>query len=169
MLFRSVMAESSISHRATNRWPAWLGLLRWQPQAAFALASSVLAVLAIGFTTGRWTASSGGVRPQAISEFVLHPAARGEETTIRLKDAGPFVLLQADAPDSAAELTWEIRSERSDQAMMRGTAVPPAAGLPLTIMVPAANFRDGSYTLTITAALAERDRSSRRVYGFRMH
>src|SRR5262249_4231673 len=77
-------------------------------QPAYVMAAAlVLCPLAI-VTTLQSISLRSQLAPQAVSEFTLHPDARGEEIEIGARLAGQFLVLSADVPLAAPRLQWQV-------------------------------------------------------------
>ena len=88
---------------------------------------------------------------RALSPVVLRAAARGDEQTIDLRSGQPFSVLSLDvnAADPGAALRYEIEPE-GGTPRVTGSAVAPAPGSPLLVVVPHAKLDlAGRWTLVL--------------------
>jgi hypothetical protein len=142
-------------NRLLALWPA--------PQCAPALAAAVLAIaITLGYEAG---SVRNRVQPQVVKSFALRPETRGEPTTIDSRQAGRFLLLEADLPSGTGPLQWELRRGDSQTALMRGAAPAPPPGSPFQLLVPAGRLTAGSYRLSVRAGTARDPKTYRFIMG----
>jgi hypothetical protein len=107
--------------------------------------------------------------PQAVSEFALHPDARGEEIEIAAPQSGQFLVLYADVPIAPPKLQWQVRGVASQTALMEGEAPSPAPGSPFCVLIPAPKLGAGQYVLAVRPDGVPPATSAEVLYRFRMH
>ena len=89
---------------------------------------------------------------QVLTSFLLLPEARGETTPVPVTRIGEFFLLEADLPDSAGNLQWDLRRTDGNRVMVTGEAAAPAAGASFKILAPSSVLAPAEYTLTVRSA-----------------
>jgi hypothetical protein len=110
------------------------------------------------------------LQPQAITSFVLRPETRGDITAIAPQQLGPFVLLEADVPGAAGELSWEVEiSGPARNVVFAGTAPAPPPGASFKLLLPSEKLGAGEYVLAISSpGAADSHEQNRRLYRFKI-
>jgi len=148
---------------------AWFEMFTiWRPRPAYAMAPLCMLLALTGFTTYEWASLRGHTVGQAIACFTLRPVARGAETPVETGN-GAFFVLNADVPGLASDLHWQVRREDSGAVVIQGVAPSLPLGTSLSLLVPSAKFRSGSYVLSIRQAAAGSPLPTTVAYRFRMH
>lgn len=140
----------------------------WIPRPAYVMAPLFALLMLNGFTTYQWTVLRRQAVGQAVASFTLHPAARGDETSIGI-GTGAFFVLSVDVPGLVHDLKWQVRRVDSEVGVLEGMAPSPAPGTPLTLLFPASKFRPGGYILSIREAADVSQIPPAVTYRFRMH
>ena len=150
---RVLLATRSIiepaPHRASRWLDVWRPWLRLQPGAGLAWASALLAVaMFAGYQTLQVRKLT---RTQVLTSFLLLPEARGETKPVPVTRIGEFFLLEADLPDSAGNLQWDLRRTDGNR-VITGEAAAPAAGASFKVLAPSSVLAPAEYTLTVRSA-----------------
>lgn len=119
--------------------------IRWAVAAPWAAAASLALVV------GYQSLSVPSDRSYAVEPVTLRPASRGEETTVtvRPEDRAVALAVDASAPSGISEWVYELR-DGSGRVATAGRARVPAPGVPLLLVVPAADVRTpGVYVLSL--------------------
>jgi hypothetical protein len=119
--------------------------IRWAVAAPWAAAASLALVV------GYQSLSPTGDRSYAVEPVTLRAASRGAETAIIVRPGDRAVALAVDAsaPSGIDEWFYELR-DSSDRIATAGRARVPAPGVPLLLVVPAAEVRaPGVYALSL--------------------
>lgn len=136
------------THRVSpwNRATGW-----WRPSAAVPLAAAVVLgavalyqslILIPGMRNNLDTA-------RALPAFQLTGAARGEEPQIRVRRGTPWVALSEDIPPDVHYSQYLCVLMSAGRPVFLVPAPAPAAGQPITILVPVPKLRSGEYELVI--------------------
>ncbi len=154
-VLRSGLAEASAERRepARPRFWSWIP----NPRFAFSLAAAglLLVVAAAQFVQIRGLRGqlATALAPQAVIGTTLQPLTRSEGNVVPI---GPSVarfelIMDVDPEVRASEYSYEIRSAAGD--WMAGGSVPaPPAGAGLHLLLPAARFAPGAYSLRLSPA-----------------
>jgi len=121
----------------------------WWNFKIFVPALALLAIAAFGgYEAGQRRAAPA---PQAVAEFPLYAAARGEETVIAPPSGAKFYTLYMDK-------TWDRDYPAYRASFITGGAekfsvllAAPAPGQSIHILIPAAALPSGRYTLIVSA------------------
>jgi anti-sigma factor RsiW len=150
--------------------PGWFQAFRlWRPRPAYMMATALaLCALAV-VTTLQSISLRSQLVPQAVSEFALHPDARGEEIEVGAPQVGQFVVLSADVPLAAPKLQWQVRGVASQTPLMEGVAPGPTPGSPFCVLIPASKLISGRYVLAVRPDGVPPATSAEVLYRFRMH
>jgi hypothetical protein len=123
----------------------------WRPAAALSLAATVVfgavalyqgLIVIPGMRQGMETAL-------ALPAFQLTGAARGEEPLIRVRTGTLWVALSQDIPPDVHYPQYLCVLISAGQPVFHVLAPAPAAGQPITILVPVPKLRSGEYQLVI--------------------
>jgi hypothetical protein len=137
--------ETAVRERKTEgRWLEQLRAWWWQPQGLIAVVA--LAVAAV--TTWQNIQMQQRLQPQILRSVTLQPASRGAMANVRSGNVSGLILLEADLPGAAGDLTWNIKSADGKQAAA-GTGSAPEPGLSMKILVPARDLPAADYTLEV--------------------
>jgi anti-sigma factor RsiW len=138
-------------------------------ERAYVMAAALFLCPLTVVTTLQSIALRSQLAPQAVSEFTLHPDARGEEIEIGAPQTGQFVVLSADVPLAAPKLQWQVRGTGSQKALMEGVAPSPTPGSPFCVLIPASKLRVDQYVLAVRPDGVAPATSAEVLYRFRMH
>jgi len=130
--------------RAPGKWWGWL-----TPAALIPTAAAAMLACVVGYQ--QFVTIPGLSGSRALSPVVLRAAARGEEQTIHVRSGQPFSVfsLSVNEADPGAALRYEIAPDGSTPRVT-GTAVAPAPGSPLLVVVPHAKLDlAGAWTLVL--------------------
>ena len=165
---RAALFEMPDEERAPA--PGWFQAFRlWRPQPAYAMATALALCALTVVTTLQSISLRSQLVPQAVSEFALHPDARGEEIEVGAPQVGQFVVLSADVPLAAPKLQWQVRGVDSQTPLMEGTAPGPTPGSPFCLLIPASKLSSGRYVLAVRPDGVPPATSAEVLYRFRMH
>jgi len=151
----------------TPRQSFWDALWAWRTGPAFAL--PVLATVVLGgLSFYQATVQIPALRhqlnePRVLSAFQLMGTSRGEATAVTVPAATPWFALAADIPPDVQFPRYMCHLSLGGRELFSLPAPAPAAGKPITILVPAQDLRPGTYELVIQGVDAEgrqRDRVS---------
>jgi hypothetical protein len=165
---RAALFEMPDEERAPA--PGWFQAFRlWRPQPAYAMATALALCALTVVTTLQSISLRSQLVPQAVSEFALHPDARGEEIEVGAPQVGQFVVLSADVPLAAPKLLWQVRGVDSQPPLIEGTAPGPTPGSPFCLLIPASKLSNGRYVLAVRPDGVPPATSAEVLYRFRMH
>ena len=125
----------------------------WRPRLAFALPMAAAAVLGI-VALYQGLIELPGMRQaldsaRVLPAFQLTGAARGEEPQIRVPRGTPSVALSEDIPPDVHFPLYICILTSGGRSVFRVLAPAPAAGQPITLLVPVRELRPGEYQLAI--------------------
>ena len=110
-------------------------------------AAPALAALALGAVLILQTNRTAA--PEALVTFALRPATRGAQTEITVPGGVKYFAVDVDPPEgSFSAYRCDIASDRGGfHYSLKEPA--PAAGRPLSVLLPVAGMTSGSYTLSV--------------------
>ncbi|MEO8596724.1 MAG: zf-HC2 domain-containing protein [Candidatus Solibacter sp.] len=134
----------------------WRSLIAWRANPAYAFAS--VAALFFGSLSlyqgavqiPRLTRSVDDAR--VLPAFQLMAASRGDSVTVTVPAASVSFAVAADIPPSVTFAQYLCRVVTGGRTLFNVAAPAPAAGQPITILIPARNLRPGAYELEIYGA-----------------
>ena len=162
---RTATAAIGARIRASRWVDLWrLSWLRLEPVSSLAWAGALLALAVFGgyqtLQVRKFT------RPQVVTSFLLLPESRGQAAPVPAARIGEFFLLEADLPDSAGSLQWDLRRTDSNRAVANGEAEALAAGASFKVLVPSSVLPPAEYTLAVRPAGGAAKKT--RLYRFRI-
>jgi hypothetical protein len=86
---------------------------------------------------------------QALPSFQLSGATRGEGGRISVPAGTPFISLMADLPPGEKYSQYLCILTSGGRTVFRVAALPPAEGLPVTILAPVKDLKPGQFELSI--------------------
>jgi len=178
---RAVLAEAETERtREESRKPEKRSLLdslrAWWRQPLLAL-PAVAAVLLAAFSVYQGTVVIPGLRdqlgaPRVLPAFQLLGASRGAASEITIPSGTPSFAVAADIPPDAKFPRYLCELLVSGRTVFRLTAVAPAEGQPITILIPAKDLKADQYELAIYGADSngqQRDRVSTFAFALAYH
>jgi len=122
----------------------------WWLQWGFACAAAVLAAIVVYETAFVIPGLRQAVTSaQALPAFQLAGVSRGEAPPLRVSPETRFVSLSADIPPDAVYPKYICTLTSGRDTIFSVIANAPAAGQPITVLVPVKNLSPGNYDLTI--------------------
>jgi hypothetical protein len=142
-----------------NILTAWMRpAFAWPALAAILLGAIALYQGAVLIPGLRHTIESA----RALPAFALIGASRGEAVHIVVPAAAPFFSLSIDVPPASHFDRYLCALSTDGSAAFEVPAAAPPEGQPISILIPVAGLKPGSYTLTISG-LGEQDRQTGKI------
>jgi anti-sigma factor RsiW len=129
----------------------------WRTSVLLPWAAAASLAIVAGYQTMRVAPGfEGDSSIQAVTPITLRPASRGAIVTVSRPTGGVVAFaLELGAVDSAAALTYDLRTV-DDKSVASGVIAAPPAGTPLLLLVPSAKIDSpGGYVLRVRDAGAE--------------
>lgn len=156
-VWRSGLAEGQAERRDPARPRFWSWFPNPRLAVAMAAAGILLVVAAAQFIEIRGLRGQLAVAlaPQVVVSTTLQPLTRSEGTVVAMSPGATLfeVIMDVDPEARAAEYTYEIRAA-SGALIAGGSAAAPPAGAGLHLLLPAARFVPGTYSLRLSPAMS---------------
>jgi len=144
---RAVLSEEAGRHAPVHRW--WVEWRR--PAWVFAILAALLFLVAydelLRFPRLHREMASL-TAPRAYPAFVLRPVARGDEQVLEVPKTASLVGLSLDVPPGGAYSSFEC-TLLGGSPLLIAVPAPASPGAPLNVLIPAAHFQPGEYTLIL--------------------
>lgn len=98
---------------------------------------------------------------RSLPAIQLIGASRGEEATVHIPPGSPFLSISADIPPGASFQRYLCVLTGGEREISSSLNPPPLEGQPITILIPAAQLKSGSYQLTVYGVAPDGQRSDR--------
>ncbi len=122
------------------RWRRWFQPPAWVPSLAAAALLGLVIYQGLVVVPGLRRSLS----PQSLTPALVHSLSRGEPDVVRLGPGAPVLLLAAETESArpGARLSYRLAEIRGAE-VSSGTAVGPAPGFPLLLLIPSRVVRPG--------------------------
>jgi hypothetical protein len=88
-------------------------------------------------------------QPRALAAYTLRSESRGGENRVTLPPGSPYFAINLDLPDTSFARYRCVLYDDAGAVVFSVDSSAPAAGSPLSILIPARRARPGAYTLRI--------------------